>query len=141
MKKLLVMKMEHKTLIEEIPYRRTVWIYGFVKTTLSGAFISTGVVLLFNGITNHPMFRGWNEIAIVVGILAILIAIGIIYTIDKWKEVKKREELEIIEKKFEDERKATVAEREQMKIEFHDEAVEIAKKLVECELKKIKEDI
>ena len=128
-------------MIEEIPYRRTVWIYGFVKTTLSGAFISTGVVLLFNGITNHPMFRGWNEIAIVVGILAILIAIGIIYTIDKWKEVKKREELEIIEKKFEDERKAIVAEREQMKIEFHDEAVEIAKKLVECELKKIKEDI
>lgn len=133
--------MEHKTLIEEIPYQRTVWIYGFVKTTLSGAFISTGVVLLFNGITNHPLFRGWNEIAIVVGILAILIAIGIIYTIDKWKEVKKREELEIIQKKFEDERKATVAEREQMKIEFHDEAVEIAKKLVECELEKIKEDI
>ena len=127
--------------MEEIPYQRTVWIYGFVKTTLSGAFISTGVVLLFNGITNHPMFRGWNEIAIVVGILAILIAIGIIYTIDKWKEVKKREELEIIQKKFEDERKATVAEREQMKIEFHDEAVEIAKKLVECELEKIKEDI
>jgi len=139
--KVLVMKMEHKTLIEEIPYRKIVWIYGFVKTTLSGAFISTGVVLLFNGITNHPLFRGWNEIAIVVGILAILIAIGIIYTIDKWKEVKKREELEIIQKKFEDERKATVAEREQMKIEFHDEAVEIAKKLVECELEKIKEDI
>ena len=128
-------------MIEEIPYRKIVWIYGFVKTTLSGAFISTGVVLLFNGITNHPLFRGWNEIAIVVGILAILIAIGIIYTIDKWKEVKKREELEIIQKKFEDERKATVAEREQMKIEFHDEAVEIAKKLVECELEKIKEDI
>lgn len=127
--------------MEEIPYQRTVWIYGFVKTTLSGAFISTGVVLLFNGITNHPLFRGWNEIAIVVGILAILIAIGIIYTIDKWKEVKKREELEIIQKKFEDERKATVAEREQMKIEFHDEAVEIAKKLVECELEKIKEEI
>jgi len=139
--KVLVMKMEHKTLMEEIPYQRTVWIYGFVKTTLSGAFISTGVVLLFNGITNHPLFRGWNEIAIVVGILAILIAIGIIYTIDKWKEVKKREELEIIQKKFEDERKATVAEREQMKIEFHDEAVEIAKKLVECELEKIKEEI
>ena len=128
-------------MIEEIPYRKIVWIYGFVKTTLSGAFISTGVVLLFNGITNHPLFRGWNEIAIVVGILAILIAIGIIYTIDKWKEVKKREELEIIQKKFEDERKATVAEREQMKIEFHDEAVEIAKKLVESELEKIKEDI
>ena len=83
------MKMEHKTLIEEIPYRKIVWIYGFVKTTLSGAFISTGVVLLFNGITNHPLFRGWNEIAIVVGILAILIAIGIIYTIDKWKEVNR----------------------------------------------------
>jgi hypothetical protein len=133
--------MEHKTLMEEIPYQRTVWIYGFVKTTLSGAFISTGVVLLFNGITNHPLFRGWNEIAIVVGILAILIAIGIIYTIDKWKEVKKREELEIIQKKFEDERKTIVAEREQMKIEFHDEAVEIAKKLVETELEKIKKDI
>lgn len=128
-------------MIEQIPYKKTVWVYGFVKTTLSGAFISTGVVLLFNAITNHPMFRGWNEIAIIVGILAILIAIGIIYTIDKWKEIKKREELEIIDEKFKTEREAINAEREQMKIDFHDEAVEIAKDLVKTELDKIKDEI
>lgn len=133
--------MEHKSLVEEIPYRKTVWIYGFVKTTLSGAFISTGVVLLFNGITNHPMFRGWNEIAIIVGIIAILLALVIIYSIDKWKEVKKREELEVIDEKFKTEREAINAEREQMKIDFHDEAVEIAKELVQTELNKIKDEI
>lgn len=133
--------MEHDSLIEKIPYKKTIWVYGFVKTTLSGACISTGVVLIFNGITNHPMFNGWNEIAILVGILAILLAIGIIYTIDKWKEIKKREELEIIDNKFKTEREAINAEREQMKIDFHDEAVEIAKELVEKELENIKNDI
>ena len=92
-------------LTETIPYRRTVWVTGFVKTTLSGTLISTGVLFIFNGITNHPLFQGWNEISIVMGILALISAIIIIYIIDKWKETKKREELETI-----DQRAAEIAE-------------------------------
>lgn len=53
--------MQSKTLIELIPYRRTVWMTGFLKTTIS--------------------------------------AIIIVTLIDKWKEQKKKEELEIIDKR------------------------------------------
>ena len=69
---------------------------GFLKTTLSSSLIATGVVLLFNGITNHPLFHGWNEISIIIGALMILLAIIIVIIIDQWKDQKKKEELEII---------------------------------------------
>ena len=125
----------------EIPYKKTIWVFGFVKTSISGALISTGVVLIFNGITNHPMFNGWNEIAIITGVLAIVLALIVIASIDKWKELKKREELATIDEKFKEERKSIDAEREQMKIDFRDEAVEIARELVEKELEKIKNEL
>lgn len=94
--------MVHKPLTDIIPWRRTIWTYGFVKTTLSGSLISTGVVLIFNGVTNHPLFHGINEIAIVCGFIAIILAITIITSIDKYKEKTKREELEAIDKQIDD---------------------------------------
>ena len=94
--------MVHKPLTEIIPWRRTIWTYGFVKTTLSGALISTGVVLIFNGITNHPLFDGINEIAIITGFIAIILAIIVITSIDKYKEKTKKEELEAIDKQIDD---------------------------------------
>ncbi len=99
------MQMTSKKLTEKIPYRRTVWVTGFLKTSLSGTLISTGVLFIFNGITNHPWFDGWHEISIILGILALISAISIIYIIDKWKETKKKEELETI-----DQRAAEIAE-------------------------------
>ena len=96
-------------LSEKIPYRRTVWVTGFLKTTLSSSLIATGVVLLFNGITNHPMFHGWNEISIITGILMIILAIIIVVVIDNWKDQKKKEELEIINEHI-DERAIEIAE-------------------------------
>lgn len=87
-------------LIETVPYRKTVWRCGFIKTTLSGALISTGVVLIFNGITNHPLFRGFNEVAIVTGFLALLCAILVIISIDKYKEKAKKQELEEIDRQI-----------------------------------------
>ena len=95
-------------LINRIPYRKTVWVSGFIKTTLSGALISTGVVLIFNGITNHPLFKGFNEIAIVVGFIALFCAIAVIISIDKWVEKTKKEELEEIDKQI-DERAEQIA--------------------------------
>ena len=89
-------------LTEIIPYRRTIWTFGFIKTTLSSALISTGVVLIFNGITNHPLFRGFNEIAIITGLLAGILAIIIIVSIDRFKEKTKKEELEAIDKQIDD---------------------------------------
>lgn len=89
-----------KHLIDKIPWRRTIWTYGFVKTTLSGSLISTGVVLIFNGITNHPLFNGLNEIAIFTGFIAIILAIVVITSIDKYKEKTKKEELEAIDEQI-----------------------------------------
>ena len=100
---------ESKSLPEKVPYRRTVWVTGFLKTTLSSSLIATGVVLLFNGITEHPLFNEWNEIAIVVGALMIILAIGIVIIIDNWKDQKKKEELQIINEHI-DERAIQIAE-------------------------------
>ena len=90
--------MTSKPLQEKIPYRRTVWVTGFLKTTISTSLISTGVVLLFNGITDHPLFNQWSETAIIVGALMILIAIISVVLIDQWKDQRKKEELETINK-------------------------------------------
>ncbi len=103
--------MMNKPLTEIIPWRRTIWTYGFVKTTLSGALISTGVVLIFNGITNHPMFHGINEIAIICGFVAIALAIIVITSIDKYKEKTKREELEAIDKQIDEKAKRIAEEK------------------------------
>ena len=89
-----------KPLTEIIPWRRTIWTYGFVKTTLSGSLISTGVVLIFNGVTQHPLFEGFNEVAIFSGFIAIMLAILVIAGIDRYKEKTKREELEAIDEQI-----------------------------------------
>ena len=101
--------MTSKPLQEKIPYRRTVWVTGFLKTTISTSLISTEVVLLFNGITDHPLFNQWSETAIIVGALMILIAIISVVLIDQWKDQRKKEELETINKHI-DERAVEIAE-------------------------------
>lgn len=106
---MMPMQMTEK-LINKIPYKRTIWTFGFVKTSLSGALFSTGVVLIFNGITNHPWFKGFNEIAIVCGLVALACAIIVIASIDKWKEHQKKNELETIDKHI-DERAEEIAEK------------------------------
>lgn len=101
--------MVSKPLTESIPWRKTIWTYGFIKTTLSGALISTGVVLIFNGITEHPLFDEFSEIAIFSGFTAIILAIIVITSIDRYKERTKREELEAIDQQI-DERAREIAE-------------------------------
>lgn len=101
--------MNNETLSEKIPYRRTVWVTGFLKTTIATSLISTGVVLLFNGITEHPLFNQWSETAILVGALMIILAVIFVVLIDQWKDQKKREELDIINKHI-DERAIQIAE-------------------------------
>ena len=100
-----------KPLTECIPWKRTIWTYGFVKTTLSSALISTGVVLIFNGITEHPLFSRLNEIAIISGFIAIIFAIAVITSIDRYKEKTKKEELEAIDKQIDDKAKRIAEEK------------------------------
>ena len=98
-----------KPLTEIIPWRKTIWTCGFLKTTLSGALISTGVVLIFNGITAHPIFVSSDRVELVSGFIAVIIAIFIITSIDRFKEKTKKEELETIDRQI-DERAREIAE-------------------------------
>lgn len=82
---------------------------GFLKTTLSSSLIATGVLFLFTGITNHPLFQGWHGTSILVGAIMIILAIIIVVAIDKWKDQKKKEELETINEHI-DERAIEIAE-------------------------------
>ena len=47
-------------------------------------------------------FNGINEIAIICGFVAIILAIIVITSIDKYKEKTKKEELEAIDKQIDD---------------------------------------
>ncbi|MBZ9569984.1 hypothetical protein KQY27_00225 [Methanobrevibacter sp. TMH8] len=105
-----------------IPYRRRVWITGFLKTTINSGLIATGIVSIFAGIIDHPLLRGYHEIGIIVGSVAIGLAIIIIYFIDYYDEKKKKEELNIIDTKIEK------------------KAKEVARELVDNELEKILEE-
>lgn len=89
-------------LIDKIPYKKRIWITGFIKTTLSAALISTGVVSISAGIIDHPLVEHWNEVGIILGSLAIMMAIVIIVIIDKYDEKKKKDELKIIDKTIEE---------------------------------------
>ena len=100
-----------KPLTEKISWRRTIWTYGFVKTTLSGSLISTGVVLIFNGVTEHPLFEGFNEVAIFTGFIAIILAIVVITSIDRYKEKTKKEELEAIDRQIDEKAKRIAEEK------------------------------
>lgn len=111
-----------KPLTIQIPYRRRVWITGFLKTTISSGLIATGIVSIFAGIIDHPLLKGYHEIGILVGMIAIGLAIILITFIDQYDEKKKKEELEIIDSKIED------------------KAEEVARKLVDKELEKILEE-
>lgn len=100
-----------KPLIVIIPWKKTIWICGFLKTMLSSSLISTGVILIFNGVTNHPLFNELNEIPIICGFASIVFAVLIVIIIDKYKEKTKKEELEAIDKQIDDKAKRIAEEK------------------------------
>ena len=102
--------MTSKPLTEQIPYRRTIWIFGFAKTISSTTLITLGIGLLIDGITNHLRWRGYNQTELIVGILTLIIGVIIVIIIDTWKDKKKKEELEIIDKTI-DQKAEEIAEK------------------------------
>ncbi len=84
-----------------VEYGKILWTCGFIKTSISSALFVIGFTLIFNGLTNHPLFSSWSESAIFFGIIAVLSALIVIYLIDKKREIMKKEEFgreyEIIE--------------------------------------------
>lgn len=77
---------------DKVNYKKILWTCGFIKTSTSSALFVIGFTLIFNGLTDHPLFISWNESAIFFGILAVIIALLVIYIIDKKRELMKKEE-------------------------------------------------
>lgn len=89
-------------LIEMIPYKKTIWVFGFAKTVSSTTLITLGIGLLLDGISNHLRWRGYNQVELMCGVIALIIGVIIIILIDLWKTKRKKEELESIEKRAEE---------------------------------------
>lgn len=98
-----------------------------MKTLLSSSFISTGVVLAGNGLVNN------NVLSILIGFLFIIIAVFVVIVIDKWKVKKEYEKIQIIDEHLKEQREIT-------KNDINEEAMEIAKSLVEKELENLKKE-
>ena len=97
-------------LTEIIPYKKTVWIKNFAKTVTTTTLISSGVGLIITGLSNRMANRGFSDVELQVGVISIITAIIIVTIIDKWAEIKKKEELETIDKEI-DERAEEIAEK------------------------------
>lgn len=105
----VVIQMSSK-LTEKIPYRKTVWIKNFAKTVTTTTLISSGVGLIITGITNRMQSNGFSNVELQMGIISIIVALIIVTIIDKWAEIKKKEELDKIDKEI-DERAEEIAEK------------------------------
>ncbi|WP_406532498.1 hypothetical protein [Methanobrevibacter sp.] len=127
----------YKPLTEKIPYKKAIWVFGFVKTNVSSVLISSGVTILLSSLLTSSIFHTYRYYGVILGATAILIGeIGTI-AIDKWKIKDKKKELKIIDKHIEENKKEVLLERE----ELEKEAAKIAHDLIEKELEKTKDTL
>lgn len=131
------MDSEFKPLTEQINYRKAVWLFGFVKTNVSGVLISSGVTILLSTLLTNSVFAGYKYYGVILGITAIICGEIGTAAIDYWKEKDKKKELQTIDKQILDSKKEVALERELMR----KEAADIAHELVEEELHHIEEQI
>lgn len=129
--------MTSKSLTEKVPYRKAVWMFGFVKTNVSSVLISSGVTILLSSLLTSSIFHNYRYYGVILGITAITIGeIGTI-ALDRWKEKDKKKELKIIDEHIEENKKEVMLQRE----ELEKEAAMIAHKLIEKELEKTEDKI
>lgn len=120
-------------------YGKILWTCGLIKTATSSALFTIGVTLIFYGLTNHPMFRGWDEVGIFFGVIAICLGFLVIYVIDKRRETMKKEEYgkteEEIERKLYE---AKIAQDEEIKLLAQQVADERVHQALRDELKRVR---
>ncbi len=133
----MIQMTSYKPLTEKIPYKKAIWVFGFVKTNVSSVLISSGVTILLSSLLTSSIFHTYRYYGVILGATAILIGeIGTI-AIDKWKIKDKKKELKIIDKHIEENKKEVLLERE----ELEKEAAKIAHDLIEKELEKTKDTL
>lgn len=77
-----------------IQYEKILWLFGFVKTTLSASFIGTGTTLLLSGLCNYPFFLENPFLNSIIGLGGIIVGIVIVILIDLDRKRYKKKEIE-----------------------------------------------
>lgn len=91
-----------KSLTEIIPWRKTFWVKNYVKTITTTTLVSSGIGLLITGLSTRMTNKGFSDVELQLGVISIVLAIIITLIIDKWAEIRKKEELELIDKTIDD---------------------------------------
>ena len=91
-----------KSLTEIIPWRKTFWVKNYAKTITTTTLVSSGIGLLITGLSTRMTNKGFSDVELQLGVISIVLAIIITLIIDKWVEIRKKEELELIDKTIDD---------------------------------------
>ena len=83
---------EQVDLIKDLPVKKDLWLKNFVKSAISTTLIALSFNFIFDGYHKHP--HDHNEI--LLGIVAFLIAMLVIFTIDKYHQKVRELELRSI---------------------------------------------
>lgn len=85
-------KKEQVDLIEDLPVKKDLWLKNFVKSAVSTTLIALSFNFIFDGYHKHP--HDHNEI--LLGIVAFLVAMLVIFVIDKYHQKVRELELRSI---------------------------------------------
>lgn len=95
-----VKKIEHKIdvgepidLMRDLPVKKDLWLKNFVKSAVSTTLIALSINFFFNGFMEHP--RNFEEM--LLGIIAFLLAIVVIFVIDSYHQKVREMELKSID--------------------------------------------
>lgn len=95
-----VKKIEHKinvgepiNLMNDLPIKKDLWLKNFIKSAVSTTLIALSINFFFNGFMEHP--RNFEEI--LLGIIAFLLAIVVIFVIDSYHQKVREMELKSID--------------------------------------------
>ena len=80
---------ERVDLLEDLPIKKDLWLKNFIKSSTSVPLFALGFNFIFAGFSVHP----YNETQILLGVIASLLALIIIFVIDSYHQQVRKYEL------------------------------------------------
>ena len=80
---------ERVDLLEDLPIKKDLWLKNFIKSATSMPLFALSFNFIFAGFSTHP----YNEIQILLGVIASLLALIIIFVIDSYHQQVRKYEL------------------------------------------------
>lgn len=80
---------EKVDLLEDLPIKKDLWLKNFIKSATSVPLFALGFNFIFTGFSVHP----YNESQILLGVIASLLALIIIFVIDSYHQQVRKYEL------------------------------------------------